>query len=488
LRQKRHSETVFGSQSTNPGNKKLEFGVRDAYPETRLQTWQNCLNHPTLRKPKMTTSKHPNRRSFIASSTRLAAASTLGVTTIPKLPFGYHNSVNDTLKVGLVGCGGRGTGAALNAAVGSQDSNVEITALADAFKDRIDSCRESLAVELGDKKDKLKVTNDSCFTGFDCCEKLVASGVDVVLLAAPPHFRPAHLKACVEANKHVFVEKPVAVDVPGVKSILETCAEAEKRGLSIVSGLCWRYDWKVREMVKRIKEGAIGEIRAIQENYLTGTLWHRGDKPDWSRMEYQLRNWLYFNWLSGDHLAEQHIHSIDKALWLMDDKLPTSVYGTGARFVRTEPKWGNVYDSFACVFEWEDRDVKAFTQCRQIAGCFNDTDDYVYGTKGSAKILRGEIKTTDGVERVRAPENAPDSMYDSEHIEFFKSIRNGQPINNGKYMSYSTLMSLMGRDACYTGKKITTEDYWKETKKLGPENYAWNDYQPDPVPKPGESF
>lgn len=437
-----------------------------------------------MTKPDPRGTSQPNRRAFISSSSKVAAVGTLAAVAMPGLSFGYHNSVNDKLRIGLVGCGGRGTGAAVNAC--QADSNVELVALADAFQDRIDSCREALKLEL-DKTDKMNIDDDQCFTGFDCTEKLVSSDVDVVLLATPPHFRPAQVEACVKANKHVFVEKPIAVDVVGVKSMLASCEEAEKRGLSIVSGLCWRYDWKVQEMIKRIKEGAIGEIRAIQENYLTGTLWHRGDDPNWSRMEYQLRNWLYFNWLSGDHLAEQHIHSIDKALWLMDDVLPDTCYGTGARFVRTDPKWGNVYDSFACVFEWEKSGVKAFTQCRQIAGCFNDTDDYVFGSKGTAQILRGEIKTGDGVDRVKSPENAP-SMYDSEHLEFFKSIRSGQPINNGKYMCYSTLMSLMGRDACYTGQKIKTEDYWKEPKKLGPEAYEWNDYEPDPVPKPGTPF
>jgi predicted dehydrogenase len=427
---------------------------------------------------------NPHRRSFLTTSSKLAAMGSLGAASFTGLSFGFHNCVDDKLKVGLVGCGGRGTGAAVNAA--NADSNVSIYALADAFMDPIERCQNALKLEIKEKS-KLELDAERRFTGFDCCDKLLQTDVDVVLLAGPPHFRPTQLKACVEAGKHVFVEKPVAVDVPGVKSILESCELAEQKRLSIVSGLCWRYDWKVQEMIGRIKDGAIGTIRAIQENYLTSTLWHRGDNPDWSRMEYQLRNWLYFNWLSGDHIAEQHIHSIDKALWLMDDKLPTTCYGTGARFVRTDPQWGNVYDSFACVFEWEDADVKAFTHCRQIAGCFNETEDFVYGSEGSAQVLRGRINTAQGIERIREPAGAP-TMYDSEHLEFFKSIRNGQPINNGKYMSYSTLMALLGRDACYTGKKIKTEDYWNDTHKLGPESYEWNDYEPDPVPKPGTEF
>ncbi len=433
-----------------------------------------------------TENQPPNRRGFIATSAKIAAAGSIGAVSLPRLAMGYHHGVNDTLKIGLVGCGGRGTGAVVNAA--AADSNVQIVALADAFTDRMDSCLEELKTQRTDNNVPLNinVADDHKFSGFDCCEKLVASDVDVVLLATPPHFRPAHLRACVDANKHVFCEKPVGVDVPGVKSVLESCQIAAGKGLSVVSGLCWRYDTNVKEMVRRIQDGAIGEIRSIQENYLTGTLWHRGDNPKWSRMEYQLRNWLYYNWLSGDHIAEQHIHSLDKALWLMGDKPPTSCYGTGGRLVRTDPMWGNVYDHFSCVFEWDDSDVKTFSHCRQMADCFSDVDDYIVGTKGTAKILKGEINNADGKQNVKQP-GALD-MYVSEHIELFKSIRAGQPINNGEYMSHSTLMALMGRDACYTGKRIKFEDYMKSEVRLGPDSYEWNDYEPDPVAKPGTKF
>lgn len=422
----------------------------------------------------------PNRRKFMADSSRFAAAGAVLASGGSAWSAGFHHGNNDTLKVGLVGCGGRGTGAVVNAV--NADSNIQLVGMADAFRDRIDSSARELQTQI---PDQMKVAEEGKFTGFDCCEKMLEQvDLDVVLLAAPPHFRPAQLAACVAANKHAFVEKPIAVDVPGVKSVLASCQLAREKGLSIVSGLCWRYDWKVQEMIKRIQDGAIGEIRAIQENYLTGLLWHRGDKPEWSRMEYQLRNWLYFNWLSGDHLAEQHIHSVDKALWLMGDRLPKSVYGSGGRLVRTDPMFGNIYDHFSCVFEWEDSDIKVFTHCRQMPCPFNDTEDYVIGTNGNAEILRGVIRNGDGVERVRAPQNTP-GMYDAEHIEFFKSIRTGPPINNGEYMCYSTLMCLMGRDACYTGARIVTEEYWKDETRLGPESYEWNDYEPEPVQKPG---
>lgn len=429
----------------------------------------------------MASPKQPNRRRFISSSAKLtAAAAVTGSLTSPS--FGFHNSVNDELKIGLIGCGGRGTGAVLNAT--KADSNSRVTALADAFSDRIDSCAKTLQKQLGDR---MAADKDHQFDGIDCYKNLIASDVDVVLLATPPYFRPTQLRAAIEAGKHVFCEKPVGVDVPGVRSVLESCQMAAEKGLSVVSGLCWRYDLGVNDMISRIKNGEIGEIRAIEENYLTGTLWHRGENPDWSKLEYQLRNWLYFNWLSGDHIAEQHIHSLDKALWLMEDIPPVSCYASGGRLVRTQEKYGNVYDHFSTVYEWEDSDIKVFSHCRQMAGCFNETDDHIIGTKGTARILKSTIETQDGKKSYRM-KNKP-SMYDVEHEHLFQSIRAGKPINNGKYMSYSTLMALIGRDAAYTGKKIKWADYMKSDVVLGPKDiYNADDFEPMPVSKPGEKW
>ena len=420
--------------------------------------------------------QNESRRSFLTKTGTAVAAGAVASQASPA--FGVHTSGSNTLRVGLIGCGGRGTGAAINAA--NADPGVEITALADAFGDRILDCEETLRRNKKMGK-KVKVTPETRFSGFDAADNLINSGVDMVILATPPHFRPEHMRLCVEAGKHVFCEKPVGVDVPGVRSVMETCEMAKQKGLSVVSGLCWRYDLGVREVVKRIQDGAIGDIHTMQENYLTGTLWHRGENPDWSQMEYQLRNWLYFNWLSGDHLAEQHIHSIDKSLWLMGDEPPVSCYSTGGRLVRTQKKWGNVYDHFATVYEWANG-VKVFSHCRQMAGCFNDVNDYIFGSKGNAQILSFKVNG----EKVWKGRKI--SMYDSEHIELMKSIRSGQPINNGKYMCISTLMALMGRDAAYTGKKIKWEDYMKSDVKLGPKSYEWGDYEPAPVAKPGSTW
>lgn len=420
--------------------------------------------------------KDLNRRSFVATSAGAVAAASAVTQSLPA--WGVHSAGTSTLRIGLVGCGGRGTGAVLNAL--NADPNTEVTALADAFADRIDQCEETLRKQVSEPE-KLKITPENRFSGFDCTENLVNSNVDVVLLATPPHFRPLQMRLAVEAGKHVFCEKPVGVDVPGVKSVLESCELARQKGLSVVSGLCYRYHNEMREMIQRIHDGAIGDVHTIQENYLTGTLWHRGEKPEWSQMEYQLRNWLYFNWLSGDHIAEQHIHSLDKALWVMKDVPPASCYGTGGRLVRTDPMWGNVYDHFATVYEWADG-TKVFSHCRQMANCFANVSDHIYGSKGNAELMSARI---DG-EKIRVPRSP--GMYDAEHIELFESIRNGTPINNGGYMCTSTLMALMGRDAAYTGQKLEWEEYLKSDRRLGPETYEWGDFEPHPVAKPGAGW
>ena len=231
------------------------------------------------------------------------------------------------------------------------DPNVKLTAMADTFADQIETSLEQLRPNLADK---IAVPDDHKFVGFDAYQKLLATDVDVVLLATPPHFRPMHLKAAVAAGKHVFCEKPVAVDAPGVHSVLATVAEAKRKNLALVSGLCYRYDLPKRELIQRVRDGAIGDIRTIHTSYNTGTLWHQGREPEWSDMEFQMRNWLYFTWLSGDFNVEQHVHSLDKAAWVLGDQHPVQAYGLGGRQVRTGEEYGNVFDHMAVVYEFAD--------------------------------------------------------------------------------------------------------------------------------------
>ncbi|MFT4540339.1 MAG: putative dehydrogenase [Planctomycetota bacterium] len=415
----------------------------------------------------------PTRRDLIKTG---SAALALGATAA--LAGASRKPKADILRVGLVGCGGRGTGAAADAL--RADPNVELVAMGDTFGDRLESSLRTLQGN-GDVGSRVKVDEAHRYTGFDAYKK-VTDAVDVVLLATSPHFRPIHVAYAVEKGRHVFVEKPVATDALGVKSIRESCQLAATKSLSIVSGLCYRYQHAKRETVKRIQEGAIGDIVAIKTTYNTGGLWHRGRAPEWSEMEYQIRNWLYFGWLSGDHIGEQHIHSLDKVAWVMGG-YPSKCTASGGRIVRTDPKYGNIYDHFNSVFEWENG-VQAFSSCRQWVGAASDVSDHIFGSEGKAEMQSHRIERK-GERAWRYRGEGPDNMYQNEHNEFFASIRSGQPINNGEYMADSTLMAIMGRMSAYTGQTITWDQVKNSTLDLSPKSYEWTDNPMRPVPQPG---
>jgi myo-inositol 2-dehydrogenase / D-chiro-inositol 1-dehydrogenase len=395
----------------------------------------------------------------------------------------------EVLRVGLVGCGGRGTGAAAQAL--RADGDTELVAMGDAFGDHLENSLGTLS-RTADIAERVKVDDAHKFTGFDAFQKVVDAS-DVVLLATSPHFRPSHVEYAVEQGKHLFVEKPVATDAPGLRRIRAAARMAEEKGLSLVSGLCYRYQFAKRATIERIHGGMIGKVRTMQCTYNTGELWHRGQKPEWSAMEYQMRNWLYFTWLSGDHIAEQHIHSLDKLAWAMGDVYPIRATSTGGRSKRTDPKYGNIYDHFNTVYEWEDGTV-GFSSCRQMSGCSSNVSDQVYGTEGVAQLQSHRIETDAG-ERWRyrlAPEDARhlrrgtnDDMYQNEHDALFWSIRAGEPINNGEYMCNSTMMAVIGRMAAYTGQTIKWEDAWNSTEDLAPPAYEWGPAPERPVAIPG---
>ncbi len=418
----------------------------------------------------------PSRREFLkqtgATVAGAALAGTLGVAR------SAHAGGDDVLKVGLIGCGNRGTGAAKNALLA--DKNVKLVAMGDTFADRIADSLKSLKSEV--PENKIDVAPERCFVGFDACQKVLDSGVDVVLLCTPPHFRPAHFQAAVAAGKHIFAEKPVAVDAPGVRSVLATAEEARKKGLSVVSGLCWRYHQPKREVISRIHDGAIGDVVAMQVNYNTGGLWVKPRKPDWSDMEWQIRNWLYFTWLSGDHNVEQHIHSLDKAAWVMKDEPPVKATGLGGRQVRVQPEYGNVFDHHAVVYEYANG-TKLFAFCRQQDNCSPDVNDYVLGTKGKVDVMAHSI-TGETTWRHRARGLDP-NMYQVEHDELFASIRSGKPIDNSLYMARSTMLAIMGRMATYTGQTITWDQALNSQEDLTPPTYDWTSLPVASVALPG---
>ncbi|MBN1589480.1 MAG: Gfo/Idh/MocA family oxidoreductase [Pirellulales bacterium] len=418
------------------------------------------------------------RRDFLKTSGLVAGAAMVGNLSVAR---GAHAAGSDILKIGLIGCGGRGTGAASNAM--TADKNTRLVAMGDLFEERVLNRRQYLQKI---KPKQVAVDDDHCFSGYDAYKKVLESDVDVVILTSVPHFRPRHLAAAVDAGKHIFCEKPVAVDAPGVRSVLETGKKADEKGLNIVSGLCWRYYPPVVEAMRRVVDGDIGKLRNIQVTYLFGLVGRITDrKPGMSEMEYQARNWWNFNWLSGDHITEQCVHSLDKALWAMGDKPPVAAYGSGGRQVQMfgdKPKTGDIYDHHSVVYEYPDG-VMANGYCRQQANCYKETIDLFAGSKGLCKINQAqsqEVFDLDGKRTWRFPsrEKRGLNMYVLEHEALFKAIRDGKPINNTQYTAYSTMLAILGRMCTYTGQRITWEDALNSKETLAPSEYSFDGVPP----------
>jgi predicted dehydrogenase len=427
-------------------------------------------------------STEPNqtsRRQFIKTST---AATVGGIITAPAI-LGTKSSAaspGDPIRVGLVGCGGRGTGAAAQALKAGDD--IHLVAVGDAFEKAIAGSLKAVSKEAGE--DKVKVKADKMFVGLDAYQKVIDSGVDVVLLASPPGFRPVHLRAAVEAGKQIFCEKPMATDAPGVRSVMESVRIAKEKKLALVAGFCWRYDYQKRELFKRIHDGQIGQVRAMYGTYLTGPV--KPMPPAESRpagitdLEWMVRNWYNFNWLGGDGLVEQAVHTIDWLAWAMKDVPPSSCTAVGGRQIPAHG--GNIYDHIEVNFEWEDG-THAFLAQRQIPGCHNENFLTVIGSKGTGLINSRGVSII-GEDPWRYQGEKPD-MYQVEHNELFASIRADKPINNGDRMAKSTLMAIMGRTAAYTGQQITWDMALGSQQVLVPEIKDWNsvvDVQPMAMP------
>ena len=422
-------------------------------------------------------SASPSRRRFLQTSSAgiLAGASSLN----EFLSRSAHAAGSDLLRVGLIGCGDRGTGAAAEAL--NADQNVRLVAMGDAFADRLQSSLARLK-ENSAVKAKIDVREDRCFVGFDAYRQVIGSGVDVVLLAEPPQFRPRHLKAAVEAGKHVFAEKPVAVDAPGIRSVLATCEEARKKRLSIVSGLCLRFSRGFQESIQRIHDGALGEIRALMANDYRGSIWVKPRQPKWSDMEWQMRNWYYFTWLSGDFNVEQHVHYLDICSWIMKGEYPVRAVGMGGRQVRVGPEYGNIYDHHSVVYEYANG-TRLFSNCRQQPGCHGDMSCDLLGAKGHAHLSEEDMTITAGTTwKYSGPDN---NIYQTEHDELFASIRSGKPINNGEYMARSSMLAIMGRMATYTGQSITWDQAINSAEDLTPEKLEWGPLPTPSVAMPG---
>lgn len=404
------------------------------------------------------------------------------------------------VKIGLIGCGGRGTGAVLNAlgaatrviypAVGYHTEDVaegarierphiKVIALADLFEDRLADCRRNLEV-LG-----IDIPAARCFTGFDAYQQLLEiPEINYVIEASPPHFRPRHLLAAIEAGKHVFIEKPAAVDVAGVKTVMAAGELARQKGLGISAGTQRRHSTAYREAIRRIHDGAIGDIVYAKCYWNGGQIWVVEPRPEWTDMEWQLRNWNYFTWLSGDHYVEQHVHNLDVMNWVMGSHPLRAVSGLGGRQVRVGDIHGHIYDHFAVEFEYPGG-VTMFSQARQINNCMNKVEEFVVGTSGTSNC-HNYIGPKQGEPwRLSRRDEREDNPYDQEHLNLIASIQAGNPINEAQAIAESTLTGIMGREACYSGQEITWEAAMQSTMRLGPDKYEFGPYAIPDVAMPG---
>ncbi|MCS7272915.1 MAG: Gfo/Idh/MocA family oxidoreductase [Fimbriimonadales bacterium] len=389
------------------------------------------------------------RREFLKASAGIAVSSALASLPIEAFAHAYGS---DRIRVGLIGCGGRGTGAAID--IIDADPSVELYAMGDVFEDRLNA---SLQVLEQERKDRLNVGNRK-FVGLDAYKGVISSGVDVVLLCTPPAFRPIHFREAVQAGKHVFMEKPVAVCPAGARLMFEMGELASQKGLCVVAGTQRRHEPNYQETIRRIHEGAIGTIVAAACYWNQGGLWHVERDPKWSDVEWQLRNWLYFTWLSGDHIVEQHIHNIDVINWVLGTH-PIRALGMGGRQARTDPKFGHIYDHFAVEFEYPNG-IRVLSMCRQIDNCANFVGERVYGSEGFAIpsgmiVARGITWRYEG-ERI--------SGYKAEQRALVRAIREGKPINETRAVTESTLAAIMGRMSAYTGKEVTWDFVLKESR------------------------
>ena len=435
----------------------------------------------------MNSKDQSTRRDFIKTS---SAAAAVGALAFPSVTLGKPDSRK--LKLGWIGLGGRGSGA-INQAL-KADSNVQLWAIGEAFQDKADDGLERIKkIHPG----KVNVDKKRIYVGLDAYQKVIESGVDVVLLTTPPGFRPMHIKAAVDAGKHVFAEKPMATDGPGLRSVKASIAKAKAQGTSIVDGFVWRWTYAQRDTYKRILGGDLGDIRAIFSSYNNNA---RKRYPKWNRdntdgdIEFMIRRWYYFTWLGGDHIVEQAVHSIDKMMWAKNDEPPEYAIANGGRQVRVDEKFGNIYDHFGVEFSWADG-TQGYHFSRQMDNCENGVWDRVFGSKAkytgeSGRKLhvfsdQGNLKWrwTPGENNERK-----NNGYQTEHDEMYAAIRDGKPLNTGDRMIKTTQAAIMARTAAYTGKKVTWDMVSNSQEQLVPDadKLTWDlDFPPKPPRKAG---
>ncbi|MEM7384491.1 MAG: Gfo/Idh/MocA family oxidoreductase [Verrucomicrobiota bacterium] len=420
-----------------------------------------------------------DRRAFLktTSTAGFAAASSLACP-----PVATAQEKGKKLKVGLIGCGGRGTGAASQAL--KADDNIELTAVADVFPGQVERSLQNLSK----LEDKVNVAEGKRFVGLDAYKEVLDSDIDVAILATPPGFRPAMLKAAVNAGKHIFCEKPMAVDVPGVRSVMESVKIAKEKNLCLVAGFCWRYSTSRKAAFDQVANGLIGDITSYYATYYTGPVKPmppKRDRPDgMSDVEWQVKNWYNFTWTCGDGLVEQAVHSVDKIGWAMGDMAPVAALASGGR---NNPNGeGNIFDHFNVTYEFPNN-LMAFMASRQTPKCFNENADFIMGTNGQCVIGKGArpFAIRDG-KRLWRFSGDDNDMYQAEHDVLFDAIRKDKVVNDGDRMINSTMMAILGREAAYTGVRITWEDAMKSELDLAPDDMEWNgSFEPTELARPG---
>jgi myo-inositol 2-dehydrogenase / D-chiro-inositol 1-dehydrogenase len=427
-----------------------------------------------------------SRRKFFAGAAAVGAAGAFGIGPLSSCTSGVKSSDNGAydwsprelnlppllekapegqeLKAGVIGCGGRGSGAAINFL--DAGPGLTITALGDVFEDRLNDCREKIKKQKG-----IEVPQENCFIGFDAFEKVIDAGVDVVILATPPKFRPEHFEAAVKARKHIFMEKPVAVDTNGVRQVIAAAKMADSQGLKIITGTQRRHEHSYINLLKEINNNGIGQIVSANVYWNGAKLWHRDNNPDWSEMEWMIRDWVNWCWLSGDHIVEQHVHNLDVATWYIDTH-PVKALGFGSRQRRVT---GDQYDNFSIDYVYQDG-RQMHSMCRQINGCANGVYEVFHGTKAIATTTGHKPQIVDASgNQLFVAEASETSPYVQEHIDLVTCIRQNIPVNEAEQTAISNLVAIMGRVSAYTGKETTYDEMMNSEMKLGPETYIMGD-------------
>ncbi|MFV0505930.1 MAG: Gfo/Idh/MocA family protein [Bacteroidales bacterium] len=431
-----------------------------------------------------------NRRDFLKKAGAITVGGALASTPIFASGMNVYSGSSDTIRVGMVGCGGRCTGAAVQTLNSKQ--NVKIVAMADPFKDQMESSLKNLK-ENAPRANMVTISPDTMFDGFDGY-KSVIDACDVVLIATPPGFRPIHFEYAVAKGKHVFMEKPVAVDPWGVNKVLEVAKQAKQKKLNVIVGLQRHYQQSYLDMYDIVKSGKIGDILQMRSYWNGGGVWVRERKPQQSEMEYQMRNWYYFNWLCGDHIDEQHVHNIDVCNWFLGD-YPTSAYATGGRQVRKGKDHGEIFDHFYTEFHYKNG-VRQDSQCRHWAKCANNVSEYILGTKGYMDTNGQKIVKTHKGKVLYSLDKEPFDPYQHEIDLLFAAFANGEyKFEDATNAAHSTLCAIIGRMSAYSGQIMKTDEVLKSNINIAPKLYAWDAEAPVkpnesgyyPVAKPGET-